>query len=317
MLLESAGVLILSYRFPGSRGPPSATSVMSPPPSRAPSTISNGWGSRAHSARGSAGQPAKPPGLALQYERYDWADEVDRYEAEQGDEPTTPSASNASFNLGPDEYSAPRRYVPDPEGPIDPDQDYEYEDEDRPKRSTAQAMKDFSNGLDDEPTQDWTRADWEAVYDRDHDPWNGYAAPKWEPPTKINRIKEKDSEGRKDIEVWKCPQHGPTCNPGICKERARVERDRRWEEERKKREDDKKKRQEERERNRLKKERKLARAEGREPEVTYDPPPHFGNRQRWGSNDSNSDSSSTSNDSDRDGSRNQGALLITTERTKN
>jgi hypothetical protein len=176
-------------------------------------------------------------------------------------------------------------------------------------------MKDFSNGLDDEPTQDWTRADWEAVYDRDHDPWNGYAAPKWEPPTKINRIKEKDSEGRKDIEVWKCPQHGPTCNPGICKERARVERDRRWEEERKKREDDKKKRQEERERNRLKKERKLARAEGREPEVTYDPPPHFGNHQRWGSNDSDSDSSSTSNDSDRDGSRNQGAL-ITTERTK-
>ena len=303
MLLESAGVLIVSYRFLGSRGPPSATSIMSPPPSRAPSTISSGWGSRAHSARGSAGPPAKPPGLALQYEHYDWADEVDRYEAAQGDEPTTPSANNASFNLGPDGYNTPRRYVPDPEGPIDPDQDYEYEDEDRPKRSTAQAMKDFSNSLDDEPTQDWTRADWEAVYDRDHDPWNGYAAPKWEPPTKTNR---------KGGEVWKCPQHGPTCNPGICKERARVERDRRWEEERMKREDDKKKRQEKRERETQRKERKLARAEGREPEVTYDPPPHFGNGRRRGSNNSDS----TSNDSDRDGSRNQGALLITTERTK-
>jgi hypothetical protein len=59
-------------------------------------------------------------------------------------------------------------------------------------------------------------------------PWAEYDAPRLEPPTKVKK------KGQ-----WTCPQHGPLCNPGICKERARFEYDERmrtkreeWEEER-------------------------------------------------------------------------------------
>ena len=300
-LSGSARGLMLFYRFIGSRGPPSTapTSITSPPASRAPSTIGSGQGSRAHSARA----PAKPPSLTMEYQRFDWADDFDRYEAEQDDEPTTPSASSSSFNLSSAVYKAPRRRAPDPEGPIDPDQDYEYPD-DRPKRSISVAMNEVFDGAAeaDLPPATWGIGD-NGITEDDPKPWNGYTATKWEPPTKINR------KGP-DREEWKCPDHGPMCNPGICKERARIERERRWLKEHEERMEKKRERDDKREQKRLKDERKLARAEG-----TYDQPPQFANRQRStnGSDSSSSNSDSTGSETDRDGSRNGGVSLVTIE----
>lgn len=76
------------------------------------------------------------------------------------------------------------------------------------------------------PVRDQSRADGGAVVV--DNPWNGYAAPRQDPPTRVRRIGE---------ERWFCPQHGPMCNPGICKARAHVERDERWKKEREEREE--------------------------------------------------------------------------------
>jgi hypothetical protein len=141
-------MFILLYRFLVNRGPPSVASITSLPSSRAPSTIR----SRAHSSRSSAGPLASPPGLNLQYEHFDWGDEVDRLELEQDDRCATPSATSASFKSGPRGSNVRRRY--DPEGPIDPGQDYEYEEDDRLKRSIVDEMKDvFDRDSDDEMIQ--------------------------------------------------------------------------------------------------------------------------------------------------------------------
>ncbi|KAH9174357.1 hypothetical protein EDB89DRAFT_566662 [Lactarius sanguifluus] len=59
--------------------------------------------------------------------------------------------------------------------------------------------------------------------------WDDYAKPQRELPTKVKK------KG-----TWDCPQHGPLCNPGICKERARYERDERTREDNEK--EDRKKR---------------------------------------------------------------------------
>lgn len=275
------------YRFLGARGPPSVASVASHPGSRAPSTIGTGPGSRSHSSRGSAGAPTKPPGL--HYERFDWGEEVDSFEAECDDGP--PSASIVSG--GPRRSNPPPRYVPDPQGPVDPDQVYEYDDDNRPKRSVADAMKEaFDGDSDGDLAQDWPR-DTRVVGD-DGDPWNGYDAPKWEPPTKINT---------KGGEKWECPVHGPLCNPGICKARAKVELERRREKEQEERREAKRRREEKWERERKKKENREARAAGRE--LPHDLPPHLA-----GGSESGSGSGSSSGD---ETEGNSGALSIASE----
>lgn len=258
ILSGNVRVLTLFDRFLGGRGPPStaSTSIASPPASRAPSTIGSGRGSRAHSVR----SPANPPGLTMEYQHFNWADDL---EEEQDDEPPTPPASSSSINFG------SGRRPPDPEGPIDPDQDYEYQDDDRPKRSVSVAMKDVFDGAenaDDLPPATWGIDNGIELKD-DPEPWIGYDAPKWEAPTKINR------KGP-DREEWQCPDHGPMCNPGICKERARVERERRQLKEHEDRMEKKRVRIEKQEKRKLREAEKLARAE-----EGYDQPPHFANGQ--------------------------------------
>jgi hypothetical protein len=117
-----------------------------------------------------------------------------------------------------------------------------------------------------------------------------------EDPTKINI---------KGGEEWSCPEHGPMCNPGICKLRARLESERRRQKEVKDREEAKKKRLEKWKKQAEKKERKLARAEGREVS-SYDPPPHLASyRYRGAGSGSGSGSGSESED---DGSKDSGSL---------
>lgn len=275
---------MLFYRFLGIRGPPSttSTSITSPPASRAPSTIGSGQGSRAHSARA----PANPPSLSMEYQRFDWAADCDRYETEQDSEPATPSASSPSFNPSSGVYKAPPRRAPDPEGPIDPDQEYEYKD-DRPKRSISVAMNEVFDSDIELPPATWGICD-NGMTEDDPAPWNGYDATRWEDPTKIPRIGP-------DREEWKCPDHGPMCNPGICKERARIERERRELKVHEERMERKRVRDEKREQKRLKEERKLARAEDAD-----------GQRSTNGSD-------STGSETDRDGSRNGGVSLVTFE----
>jgi hypothetical protein len=284
-------VLILSYRFLGARGPPSVASIASHPSSRAPSTIGSSQGSRSHSSRGSAGLPTKPPGLNLKYERFDWGEEVDRFEAASDDGP--PSVIIVADD--PRGSNAPPRYVPNPEGPVDPDQDYDYDDDNKPKRSIADAMKEAFDG--DSDPEDWPH-DTRVVVDADRDPWNGYDAPKWEPPTKINI---------KGGEKWQCPDHGPLCNPGICKARAGVELERRRQKEHEERQEAKRRREEKWDRERKKKENREARAAGRE--LPHDLPPHLA-----GGSESDSDSSSSDLDSTGDETEgNEGALSLATE----
>lgn len=125
-------------------------------------------------------------------------------------------------------------------------------------------------------TRDWTPAGGDEV--EPDNPWEGYGAPRWEPPTKVNI---------KGGEVWICPQHGSTCSPGICKARARVEAMRRWAKEHEEREEAKRQRQEKSRKAAEKKARKNAQAEGRE--VSNDLPPHFASHRYTGAGGSGSD----------------------------
>jgi hypothetical protein len=77
--------------------------------------------------------------------------------------------------------------------------------------------------------------------------WEGYDAPRMEPPTKMKKKGE-----------WECSQHGSLCSPGICKERARFERDQRMQKEREKWEEEKKQREFRRAKAQHKKENKKA-----------------------------------------------------------
>jgi hypothetical protein len=58
--------------------------------------------------------------------------------------------------------------------------------------------------------------------------WEGYDTPRLELPTKVKKNGE-----------WTCSQHGSICTPGICKERAKFERDDRMRNNREKWEDEK------------------------------------------------------------------------------
>jgi hypothetical protein len=147
--------------------------------------------------------------------------------------------------------------------------------------------------------RDWTADGDDDDDDKDKDKdkdaknhWEGYDAPRWEDPTKFNI---------KGGEKWICPEHGPTCNPGICKTRARVEAERRREKERDERLEAKRKREEKWKKSAEKKERKKAQAEGREVSHDHDLPPHFPGHRYRGAGGSGSDSGSSS--------RSSGALM--------
>ena len=126
---------------------------------------------------------------------------------------------------------------------MEPSREYEYNEEDQPRHSTVAAMSDIFEGdhppappsvrsgrgetrppgLDDPDYDQWNppvEAAGPAIEQPEAGdptkPWAGYDAPRLEPPTKVQKKGE-----------WTCPQHGPLCKPGICKERARVERDER------------------------------------------------------------------------------------------
>jgi hypothetical protein len=220
------------------------------------------------SSRTSTPSSAPPPSLSIKqptpqlgaYEGFNWSDEVDRNEAEQNEAPPTPTASSVSINLGPDGYKSPpyRGRGRDPGGPVEPDRGYDYYEEDRPRRTRAAAMEDLFNddsfdndSFDDEPRADPVRngpRPWGVHEDVDNDSeagvkddlWQGYNAPRQEPQTRIRRVKKAGEE--KEKEDWFCLEHGPMCNPGICKARAERERkvrreidEKRWAEERAKR----------------------------------------------------------------------------------
>lgn len=241
--------------------------------------------------------PSRPSVPSLgPYESLDWSDEV---EIQQDDVPTSPQ-SGASTSRAPGGRTAPPRRAPEP-GAIDPDQDYEYEEEDIPKRSTADAMKDVFDGApgvaasvgngaglhdleEEEEEEEHNYVAWnypQVVRDDIEDPWDGYGAARWEGPTKVNI---------KGGEKWICPEHGPTCNPGVCTARARVEAERRRAKEHEERLEAKRKREEKWKKAAEKSERKLAQAEGRE--VSHDLPPHFASHRYRGAGGSGSDSSS-------------------------
>ena len=134
-------------------------------------------------------------------------------------------------------------------------------------------------------------------------PWDGYYNSQLEPPTKVNI---------KGGEEWICSTHGPTCNPGICRTRRALERDRQEQELRDKRLKDKEERLARRKKTEEKRERKLA-AEARE---AHDLPPHLaykgagGRRGARGGSGSSSSSSSSNSDSEGDNSPNSGACVI-------
>ncbi|KAI9507743.1 hypothetical protein F5148DRAFT_1284822 [Russula earlei] len=207
--------------------------------SRVPSTVGSRQRSDANSARGSAHPLTRPPGLPLpsgptnkpstgRYERFDWGDEYDEDEYD-------PSTANVSLY-----HEALSNHVPDPEGPIEPDQDYDYDEEDVPKRSTEDAMKDLFGSAPKAGRSACDRTHIGIQEGGNDNLWDGYVAPRKELPTKINK---------KGGEDWICPIHGSLCNPGICEKRGRLEMKRRLDQERQKRLEDKMKRQEKSEQN--------------------------------------------------------------------
>jgi hypothetical protein len=139
----------------------------------------------------------------------------------------------------------------------------------------------------------------------DLNPWIEYKTPKWELPTKINRVGDED---------WECPDHGPMCNPGICKERARVELERRWAKEREERAEKKRKWFEKKANDVKKKERRLARDEA--DEAVEVPRDQRSNGRSRGSSDSTSSGSSSGNtsESEEDGSHDRGMWSIVADR---
>ncbi|KAI0253687.1 hypothetical protein BJV78DRAFT_1191288 [Lactifluus subvellereus] len=165
-------------------------------------------GANTMSSRTSAPASATPPIGA--YERFNWSDE-------QEEAPPTPTASSTSVNLVSDRYKSPphRGRGRDPDGPVEPDQH-------RPRRTTAAAMENLFDD-DDDSTGARPRGVQEGV-DNDSDAG--------EPQTRIRRGKED----------WFCIEHGPMCSPGICKARAKHERDIRWAEEKEEREKQKEER---------------------------------------------------------------------------
>lgn len=133
---------------------------------------------------------------------------------------------------------------------------------------------------------DQSRVDGEAAVE--DNPWDGYDAPRQDPPTR---------EKRKGEDRWFCPQHGPLCTPGICEARAQVERDERWQKEREEREEKKRRWKERRGR------RPRRRPDGREA-PRGDQPAHLANGPREASSSRGSGSETEEESSD------QGAILF-------
>jgi len=121
-------------------------------------------------------------------------------------------------------------------------------------------------------------------------PWNGYDKPRLEPPTKVKKNGD-----------WTCPQLGPLCTPGICKEHARFERDKRMKEEREKLEEENRERELKRARNKERRERKMVMSD---------------EERGRGNSDSNNDLGAESDDDDynHDG---DGAASVPSSRTTN
>lgn len=137
------------------------------------------------------------------------------------------------------------------------------------------------------PVLDQSRVDGEAA--AEDNPWDEYDAPRQDPPTRVKR---------KGEDIWFCPQHGPLCTPGICKARARVERDERWQKEREEREENKRRWKERRGR------RLRRRPDGREV-PRGDQPAHLANGPREASSGGGSSSSETEGEG-----TDQGAILF-------
>ncbi|KAH9018785.1 hypothetical protein EDB83DRAFT_173211 [Lactarius deliciosus] len=213
--------------------------------------------------------------------------------------PSTIGSSSARSSTGP---ARPRTY--DPDGPIEPARAYDYTEEDQPRPLTVAAMSDIIEdelasiatsvgsgsggtrplGLDDPecvpcnppaeaavPVSDQSKAGNAATM------WGDYAKPQ-----------ERELTGE-----WYCSQHGPLCKPGICKERARVEREKRQSDGRKKREEEKKTRDARREKAQKKRGKKAkSMCEG---ESGRELPPHlFGNALGGGGSNNNNGSDNDS-----------------------
>lgn len=238
-----------------------------------------------------------------QYESFHWSDELDRPFEAQDDVLSGHQSASASTTRAPSGHAAPPRRAQEPEGAIDPDQDYEYDEEDIPRHSTADAMKAMFDNVPNlqegdnylewnypqavRTTRGWTPAGDEVEVEVEvntGNPWDGYEVPRKEPSTKVI------IKGGKE---WICPDHGPTCKPGICEAWAHVEYMRRKEKKYEMLQEAKWKRQEKWRREEERRERRRAQAEGREVSP-HDPPPHFAYRYRGvDGNGSNSEDSSS------------------------
>ena len=201
---------------------------------------------------------------------------------------------------------------------MEPSRAYDYTEEDQPRHSTVAAMSAIFDddpppvapsvrsgrggarppGMDDPDYDPWNApADAaEPVIDQSEacdpaTPWVNYDAPRLEPPTKVKKKGE-----------WTCPQHGSLCNPGICKERARVERDKRMRDDREKWEKEKREREAKYQKKRDR-EKKKAMGEGER-----DRPPHL----RRGTTSSGNNNSNNNSDPDTDTSRDRGTVSPTT-----
>lgn len=199
-------------------------------------------------------------------ERLDRSYDVER-RSDAGQEDVQGPAGMSPVSRGPGGYMAPPPRIPGPEDGIDPDQDHEYDDEDMPRPSRADAMKDLFDttpkaaSVGDNTDTDlhdaehyvaWTYPEAVSATARDRsgeaavntvNHWDGYGAPRLEPPIKINI---------KDGEKWICPEHGAECGPGICRVRGRFESDRRRQKEHEERQEAKRLRMEKAEKRRLK-----------------------------------------------------------------
>ncbi|KAH8984208.1 hypothetical protein EDB86DRAFT_163377 [Lactarius hatsudake] len=220
------------------------------------------------------------------------------------------SARSSTVSTGP-----ARRRPYDPDGPIEPARTYDYTEEDQPRPSTVAAMSDIIEdelasiatsigsgsggtrplGLDD-PECVPCNPPAEAAVTVSDQSQAGDTATMWEDYAKP---RERELPAKLEGE-WDCPQHGPLCKPGICKERARVEREKRQSDERKKREEEKKLRDARREKAQ-KKRGKKAKVMG-QGESRRELPPHLPGNALGGS------SSNNNNGSDNDSSRGRGTV---------
>ncbi|KAH9058216.1 hypothetical protein EDB87DRAFT_1578208 [Lactarius vividus] len=225
--------------------------------------------------------------------------------------PSTGGTSSARFSRVSTGPARCQSY--DPDGPIDPLRAYEYNEEDQPRHSTMAAMSDITEdepasiptsvrsgsggttplGLDD-PVCVPCNPPAEAAAPVSDQSQAGDAATVWE-----DYAKPREKEPPKEDE-WDCPMHGPLCKPGICEERARVEREKRQSDERKKREEEKKLRDARRTKAQQERGRK-AEAKG-QGESGRELPPHLPGNALGGSSNNNNHGSENDSPHDRDSS---------------